>query len=66
MIYSEYVIPWTEALAAQRIVAALLRFKLNQEYSEFCDFMRESMLLSVLRSNSLVLCGPWEKAVQIC
>ena len=46
-----------EALAAQRIQAALLIFKLKQEYSEFYGFVWLSMPLSIVRSNILILRG---------
>ena len=40
MVYSADVIPGAEALSAQKKLAALLSYKLNQEYSEMCGFVR--------------------------
>ena len=61
MVYSADVIPGAEALAAQKRLAALLSYKLKQEYSEICGFVRARMSLVIVRSNSLLPCGPWGK-----
>ena len=61
MVYSADGIPGSEALAAQKRLAVLLSYKLNQEYSEMCDFVRVRMTLEIVRSKSLLLCGPREK-----
>ena len=43
MVYSADGIPGAEALAAQKRLAALLSYKLKQEYSEMCGFVRARM-----------------------
>ena len=43
----------------------LLRFNLKQEYSKICDFVRVSMSLAIVRSNSLTLRGPQYNEVRI-
>ena len=58
MAYSADRITGAEALAAQKILAALLSYKLKQEYSEMCRFVRARMSLAILRSNSLLLRRP--------
>ena len=50
----------------QRILAVLLRFKLNQEYSELCGFVRLRVLLEIVWSKSLLLCSPQHKKAKIC
>ena len=65
MVYSADGIPGAEALAAQKRLAALLSYKLKREYSEMCGFVRERMSLAIVRSNSLLLCGPWDKYARI-
>ena len=54
-------IPGTEALAAQNILATLISFKLKREYSELCGLVRARMSLEIVRSNILLLHGPWDK-----
>ena len=61
MVYSVDEIPGAGALAAQKRLAVLLSYKLKREYSEMCGFVRARMLLAKVRSNSLLLCGPWDK-----
>ena len=61
MVYSEYRIPGLEAFSAQNRFAALLSYNLKREYSEICDFVRARMSLAIVRSNILLLCGPWDK-----
>ena len=39
MFYSAGGIPGAEALAAQKRLATLIRYKLKQEYSEMCGFV---------------------------
>ena len=58
-------IPGAEALAAQKMLATLLSYKLKREYSEMCGFVREWMSLSIVRSNSLLLRGPCDKGAHI-
>ena len=65
MVYSADGIPGAEALAAQKRLAALLSYKLKQEYSEMCGFVRARMSLVIVRSNSLLLRGPRNKGVRI-
>ena len=65
MVDSAYIIPGAEALAAQKIMAALLGYKLKKEYSEIYVFVRASMSLAIVRSNSLILCRPRDKGVCI-
>ena len=55
MVYSADGIPGEEALATQERLAALLSYKLKQEYSEMCGFVRARMSLAIVRSNSLLL-----------
>ena len=65
-VYSVDGFPGAEYLAAQRILAALLRFKLKQEYFKMCGFVWARMSVAIVRSNRLLLPGPWEKEAQIC
>ena len=65
MVYSVYIMPGAEALASQKILAALLRYKLNNEYPKMCSFVRAIMSLAIVRSNSLLYLGPWEKAARV-
>ena len=65
MVYSADKIPGADSLATQIILAALLSYKLKREYSEMCGFMRARMALAIVRSNSLLLCGPWDKGARI-
>ena len=61
MVYSADGIPGAEALAAQKRLAVLLSYKLKQEYSEMCGFVRARMSLAIMRSNSLLLYDPRKK-----
>ena len=65
MVYYEDGIPGAESMAAQNILAALLRYKLKREYLEMCGFVKARMSLAIMSSNSLLLCGPWGKAARI-
>ena len=65
MVYSADGIPGAEALAAQKRLAALLSYKLKREYSERCGFVRARISLAIMRSNSLLLCGPRNKGACI-
>ena len=65
MVYSVYGIPGAEALASQKRLVALLRYKLKREYSEMCGFMKASMSLAIVRSNILLLHGPRDKGARI-
>ena len=47
------------------MLAALLSYKLKQEYSEMCGFVQARMSLAIVRSNSLLLCGPCDKGERI-
>ena len=61
MVYSVDGIPGAEDLSAQKMLAALLSYKLKREYYEMCCFVRARMSLAIVRSNSLLLCGPRDK-----
>ena len=65
MVYSADGIPRAEALASQKRLATLLGYKLKQEYSEMCGFLRTRMSLAIVRSNILLLCGPCDKGARI-
>ena len=65
MVYSVDGIPRAEASAAQKILAILFRYKLKQEYSKMCGFVKARMSLAIVRSNSLLLRGPWDKEARI-
>ena len=66
MVYSADRIPGAESLAAQKRLAALLRYKLKREYYEMCGFVRAGMSLAIVRSNSLLLRSPRYKGSRIC
>ena len=57
MVYSADRIPRAEALAPQKILAALLSYNLKREYSKLCGFVRARISLAIVRSNSLLLHG---------
>ena len=65
MVYSADGIPGAETLVAQKRLASLLSYKLKQEYSEMCEFVRARMSLAIVRSNSLLLRGPRDKGARI-
>ena len=65
MVYSVDGITGAESLVAQKILAALLRYKLKRDYSEVCGFVRARMSLVTVRSNILLICGPRDKETQI-
>ena len=65
MVYSSDVIPGAEALATQKILAALLSYKLKREYSEICGFVKSRMSLVKMRSDSLLLCRSRKKGTHI-
>ena len=65
MVYSADGIPGAEEFATQKRLSALLSYKLKREYSEMCGFVRASMSLAIVRSNSLLLCGPRDKGAHI-
>ena len=65
MVYSADGIPRAEALSVQKRLAGLLSYKLKREYSEMCGFVRVSMSLVILRSNSLLLRRPRNKGARI-
>ena len=66
MVYSADRIPGAEELAAQKRLVALPRYKLKQEYSEMCGFVRARMSLAIVRSISLLLRRPPYKGACIC
>ena len=61
MVYSADRIPGAEALAAQKRFATLLSYNMKWEYSEMCAFLNARMSLAIVRSNSLLICGPHDK-----
>ena len=61
MVYSADGIPGAEALAAQKRLATLLSYNLKREYLEMCGFLKARMSLAIVRLNSLLLCGLWDK-----
>ena len=65
MVYSADGIPGAEALAAQKMLAALLSYKLKREYSEMCGFVQARISLAIVRSNSLLPRGPRDKGARI-
>ena len=65
MVYSADKITGAEVLAAQKRLAALLSYKLKQEYSEMCVLVRTRMSLAILRSKSLLLRGRHDKGACI-
>ena len=65
MFYSTDRIPGAEALAAQKRLAALLSYKLKQEYSEMCGFVMARMSVAIVSSNSLLLRGHRNKEARI-
>ena len=65
MVYSADRVPGAEALAAQKRLAALLSYKLKQEYSEMCGFVWARMSLEIVSSNSLLLRRPRDKGARI-
>ena len=65
MVYSADGIPRAEALASQKRLATLLRYKLKREYSEMCGFVRERKSPAIVRSNSLLLRVPLDKGTRI-
>ena len=50
---------------AQKRFAKLISYKLKREYSEMCGFVRARMSLTIVRSYSLLLCGPTDKGAHI-
>ena len=54
-----------EALSAQKILDALLSYKLKREYTEMCGFVRERISLAIVRSNGLLISAPQGKEVHI-
>ena len=65
MFHSANRIPRAEALAAQKRLAVLLSYKMKREYSEMCGFVRVRISLAVMRSYSLLFCGPHDKGACI-
>ena len=62
MVYSTDGIPRAEALAAYKRLAGILSYNLKWEYSEMCGIVRARMSLKKVRSNSLLLRFPRNKA----
>ena len=51
------VITSMEDLAAQRGISSHISFKMKQEYSKLCGFVRARMSPEIVISNSLLLHG---------
>ena len=65
MVYSADRIPGAEALSTQNRLAALLSYKLKQEYSEMCGVVQARMSLAIVRSNIQLLRSHHEKGARI-
>ena len=65
MVYSADGITRAEALDAQKRLAALLSYKMKRVYYDICGFVRARISLAIVRSNSLLLCGPRDKGARI-
>ena len=65
MVYSSEKTPKAEALAVQKGISALLSINLKKEYFELCGFMREKISIVIVRSNTLLLRGPWYNEAHI-
>ena len=39
---------------------------MKQEYFDMCGFVRAQMTLSIVRSNTIILCGARDKEEYIC
>ena len=61
MVFYVDSIPVANVLAAQRRLAMLLVFNLNQEYSKMCGFVWARMLLAMVIYDSLLLRSPQYK-----
>ena len=55
MVYSADGISGVEALAPQKRFTTLLSYKLNQEYSEMCGFVKVRMLLAIVKPKDVVV-----------
>ena len=58
IVYHLERIPGAETMAAQKRLATLISYNLKREYCEMCGFVKARMSLAIVRSNSLLLCGP--------
>ena len=65
MVHSADLIPREEVMASQERLAAIIIYKLNQEYSEMCGFMKKGMSLAIVKYKSLLLHGPQDKEAHI-
>ena len=65
MVYSTDRITRAETMTAQNMLAALLSYKLNQEYSKKCGFVKARMSLAIVRSNILLLHVTQDKETRI-
>ena len=54
-----------EALAAHKRLEALYNYKLKEEYSEMCGFVRVRISLAIVRSDSLLLRETWYRGARI-
>ena len=58
-------IPVAEAQAATQRIAFHLSFRMKQEYSDMCGFVRTSMSISVVWSNNFLIQGKLDKEARI-
>ena len=65
MVYSAEGIPGAKVSDAQKILAALLSFKLKRKNSGMCGFVRARISLAIVRSNTLLLLSPLDKGARI-
>ena len=66
MVYSADIINKSESLLAQRRLASPFSFRLKWKCSKIYGFVRASISLEIVRSNSLLLCAPCDKEAKIC
>ena len=52
---------WKEARALEKRIAALLTVKWGQAYSKLYGYMGSIMAISIVRSNTLLLCKPHQQ-----
>ena len=61
LLFYAYRIPGEEARAATKRMALCPSLKMKREYYEMCGFVRDSMELATVRSNTILLWGTWDK-----
>ena len=65
LVFSDDIIMGKEARSATWKIASHLRFKLKRYYSYICMFVRMSMALDVVQSNTLLMRGGSNKEARI-